>query len=329
MKDRLTRWIAVMGYYCGLDRLFYWINRRCKRVLTFHNVFPDELCRKDDGGGMSLSASDFRRVIGEIGRIYRFSNDLNDPKTATITFDDGFLNQYEVAAHILEELKLSAVLFIAGKNINRTNPMDAPAVDLLTVWLAEVPKKILGDESRIRYWVDELRPAYVRDAANYGRTVVEACNARYSFEKVFEKLGRGYTRLRLGGISSAQLEDLRRRGWRIGWHSYNHFALSAIPPTDKMREFDAPDEIKREPMSYPYGEPKSVSDEDVHGAEAAGFPAAYSNLPEVNPMLGRYFLPRFSVPTDKVMLHFHLSGFRHFLKYRALLPDVYGGNGAQ
>ena len=325
MKDRLTRWIALLGYYCGLDRLFYWLNRRCKRVLTFHNVFPDELCRKDDGGGMSLRASDFRRVIGEIGRIYSFSNDLNDPKTATISFDDGFLNQYEVAACILEDLKLSAVLFIAGKNINRTNPMDAPAVDLLTVWLAEVPKEILGDVSRIRYWIDELRPAYVRDAANYGRAVVESCNARYPFEKVFESMGRDYTRLRLGGISSAQLDDLRRRGWRIGWHSQNHFALSAIPSADKMGEFDAPNEIKREPMSYPYGELKSVSEEDVRCAEAAGFSAAYSNLPEINPMQGRYFMPRFSVMRDKVMLHFHLSGFRHFLKHRKLLPVVSRG----
>ena len=73
MKDKVTYLIAWLGYYLGIDALFYFLNRKCKRVLTFHNVFPDELCRRDDGGGMSESVSAFKRTIAEIGRRYRFS----------------------------------------------------------------------------------------------------------------------------------------------------------------------------------------------------------------------------------------------------------------
>lgn len=322
MRRRLTGLLAFLAYYSGLDALFYFLNRRCKRVLTFHNVFPDDLCRKDDGGGMSISVSAFRRIIREIGRRYRFSVDLSDATTATITFDDGFLNQYEVAASALHEMKVPAVLFVAGKNIDRMDIRQAPAVDLLTVWLAEVPENLLRGKDRMSYWIDELRPAYVADVEHYGRKVVEACDRLYPFEKIFAALGSKYTQLRLSGVTTAQLNDLRARGWLIGWHSLNHFALSAIPEDRKGLEFSAPLEIKIAPMSYPYGELQSVDPDDIAWAQKAGFPSAYSNLPEINPRLSRYFLPRFSVSSNRYLLHFHLSGLRHFAKFHRLLPVV-------
>lgn len=328
MKNRLTYLIAWLGYWLGVDRLFYALNHRCKRVLTFHNVFPDHLNQKDDGGGMSLRVSDFKRIIAEVGKVYSFSADLDDYNTATITFDDGFLNQYEVASEALGEIP--AVLFVAGRNIDRDDPFAAPAVDLLTVWLANVPPDALmrlakslrveAPTNRLRFWIEVVRPLYVADAAHYGCSVVDRCEAIYPFAQVFGKLGVDYLRLRLGGITTQQLNDLRARGWKVGWHSANHFALAAIPDNLKMHEFDAPPEIKKVPMSYPYGELQSVSEKDIACARSAGFPSAYSNLPEINRRQGRYFLPRFTVGGNKIMLHFHLSGFRHFLKHRKLLP---------
>lgn len=320
MRHKLVTLIAWLGYWLGIDAVFYWLNRRCKRVLTFHNVFPDELCRKDEGGGLSLSVSEFKEIVREIGRRFRFSTDFKDAETATLTFDDGFLNQYEVVPQALGNV--AAVLFVAGQNIDRIDPRHAPAVDLLTVWLDAAPDSVTGEKGKLRYWIEDLRPAYVLDAADYGRNVVERCDKIYSFEKVFSALEPEYLRLRLGGVSSRQLDELRKNGWRVGWHSYHHFALSAIPAEKKMLEFAAPDVIRREPMSYPYGEMMSVGEEDIACAERAGFPMAFSNWPETSPRLGRYFLPRFDAPVDKYLLHFQLSGFEHFLKFRKLLPRV-------
>ena len=216
--------------------------------------------------------------------------------------------------------------------------MDAPAVDLLTLWLAHVPQKILtdfassrshgngasGDShlSRIRFWIDVLRPLYVGDSHARGRSVVAKCDQSYPFSALLASLPGEYVRLRLGGVSSAQLDDLRKKGWIVGWHSKSHYPLSAVSPSEKVVEFAAPDELKAVPMSYPYGELQSVNEEDIRFCKDAGFPAAYSNLPEENCQLGQFFRMRFSVPSNKIMLHFHLSGFRHFLKHRRLLPTI-------
>ena len=108
----MTRLVAILAYYTGLDRLFYWLNRRAKRILTFHNVLPDELFARNIANGVSCSASEFRTVIRELKRKWKFSTDLFDPATVTITFDDGYLNQYEVAADILKgSAALCFVLF--------------------------------------------------------------------------------------------------------------------------------------------------------------------------------------------------------------------------
>lgn len=333
MKNNLTRFIALLAYWLGIDRLFYWLNRRCKRVLTFHNVFPDSLDMEDNGGGMSMSVSEFCKTIDEISRYYKFSVDFEDVETATITFDDGFLNQYEVAAKTLGARGIKAVLFVAGDNIDRSDVMTAPAVDLLTVWLAHVPVEALDDfckrfgglktaasVSRIAFWIDVLRPMYVKDFKNRGRSVVAGCDAVFPFSRLLKTLPAEYVKLRFFGINQQQLNELHDRGWIIGWHSKSHYPLSAIHGAEKEIEFAAPEELRRVPMSYPYGELQSVGNEDICMCRQAGFPAAYSNLPELNSQLGCFFRLRFSVPSDRIMLHFHLSGLRHFLKFGRLLP---------
>ena len=314
MKNRIVYAVAWVCYWLGIVHLFYFLNRRCKRVLTFHNVLPDELMRDDDGGGMSLSVSEFRNILREIGRFYTFSTNFDDTGSVTLTFDDGFLNQYEIVPEVLGEIP--AVLFVAGSNLDREELKDAPAVDLLTVWLAHTPT-VRGN--RMAYWVHVLRPQYAKDVEAYGRNVVRSCDGQYPFEDLFRALPTDYLRLRLGGISSAQLENLRVRGWKIGWHSFHHYVLSAIPEEAKKMEFEAPEIFRGSPMSYPYGERVSVSVADQKWAKRAGFPLAFSNLPDADPE-NRFFLPRFSVPSEKILLHFHLSGLRYFLKNGRLLP---------
>ena len=327
MKNKIVYIIAWLGYWFGIDRLFYCLNRRCKRVLTFHNVFPDGMTFVNDGGEMAIGASSFRRILEEISEVYEFSLDLCDVSTATVSFDDGFLNQYVVAAEVLREMDIPALLFVVGENIDREDVLKSPSVDLLTLWLSRVPLEKINSHSRIRYWVDTLRPRYANDSRRYGRGVVEECDKIWPFSELLEILDPEFLRLRLGGITMQQLDDLRGRGWRIGWHSKHHYPMSAIPEEMKREEFSAPKTMLREPMSYPYGEPKSVGIEDVALAARAGFPCAYSNMDEESDMLGQFFLPRFSVSCNKYLLHFHLSGLRHFLKTGRLLPAILPGKG--
>lgn len=48
---RIACWIAYAAYWTGIDALFYWLNRKAKRIVTFHNVLPQGLWRKDLANG--------------------------------------------------------------------------------------------------------------------------------------------------------------------------------------------------------------------------------------------------------------------------------------
>ena len=41
MKHRMVEILAKMAYWAGVDAIFCWVNRRAKRIVTFHNVLPD------------------------------------------------------------------------------------------------------------------------------------------------------------------------------------------------------------------------------------------------------------------------------------------------
>ena len=110
--------IARIGYWSGLDALFYWLNRRAKRTLTFHNVLPDDMMIKGASPGITISLSEFKKTIGWVGDHFAFSVDVDDPKTATITFDDGYKNEYEVAGKWLMNQGIPAILFVSGQVIN-------------------------------------------------------------------------------------------------------------------------------------------------------------------------------------------------------------------
>ena len=43
MKHKIILLIAFLFYYVGIIRLFYFLNRKAKRIITFHNVIPANL----------------------------------------------------------------------------------------------------------------------------------------------------------------------------------------------------------------------------------------------------------------------------------------------
>lgn len=321
----MTRIVAIISYYLGLDAVFYWLNRRAKRVITFHNVLPDALFEDTTANGVSCRASDFQKVIRELRRRWKFSTDLFDPKTITITFDDGYLNQYEIAAKILkDEGDIPAVLFASGD----VTAGDSLIIDRILHWVSYAPKPVLrqlGYETAHDAWVKDLWFQFLADSKERGRGLLKRLDALCPYDQILAALSPEYRRLRLGGITKEQLDDLRRRGWVIGWHTKSHYPLSKLTSAEKKDEIAPPDEFKRAPFSFPYGEMQSVDEEAIKIAEACGYPCAVSNTTDPTPWHGRYFLPRSSLHADRYLLHFELSGCKYFMKYRKLLPSASAG----
>lgn len=332
MKSKIINVIALLAYWLAIDALFYWLNRKAKRILTFHNVLPDSMFRDGVANGVSNRLSEFIRIIDECSKKSRFSTDLFDAKTLTITFDDGYRNQYSVAFKELEKRGIPAYVFVSGDVIkNKGRP--GLVVDLLTHWMDNVPagQHVLqfdrggqicqiNDSNRLAMWSQIIWPAFMDDVTGKGRNVLAACDKAYSMEKILSGLTKEYVRDRLNGISGEEREEMRKAGWKIGWHTWSHFPLAKLGDSDLIRELDSPEEFRNECLSYPYGNMCEVGAPAIKLAESKDFPCAVSNTNETQEGVSPYFLPRMSLLSDKYRLHFQLSGLEYFLKHRRLLP---------
>jgi len=326
--NNMTRTVAILCHFLGINNLFYWLNRRAKRVITFHNVLRDELFRAGVANGVSVRLSDFEHIIDNVSKKFRFSLDLDDSATLTITFDDGYTNQYTTAFKALRKRGITAYLFCSGDCLeNKTL-----TIDQLTHWIDCVPagsydlgrfgRVEVRDENRSEAWSYILWPNFLKDGASLGCDLFAACDAAYPMTKILASLPSDYVKERMVGVTQKQCDEMRHAGWKIGWHTQHHFPLSKLAADIALNEITPPAEMRNVCFSFPYGEDESVSSENVLQAEKIGYPSAVSNtIPlEINRL--SYFRPRVVLSSDKYLMHFELSGCKHFFKCRKLLPVV-------
>lgn len=338
MKHKIVELIAFMCYWLGIDALFYFLNRKAKRIITFHNVMPEHLLPEGKRIGLTDNEDEFRMMICEIRKHFEVSTDVLDPKTATITFDDGYKNQQEVAGSILSEFECEGIIFGAGKVINNDNPHEALIVDLLLHWteLADDGSYVipmirqgaieLTADNRGQVWQKYIWPTFVKDSESKGQNLLEALDSVYPIKDAMAKCSDEYLRLRMTGITDKDIAELQAKGWQVGWHTYNHYSLSSLSVEDQKREIDelAPADIKQVVFSYPYGELESVNADSIRVAEEAGYPCAVSNVSIHNDMMCKHFLPRIMLfkTYTKCQIHFELSGAKYFIQNKKLLPIV-------
>lgn len=319
MRQIISRMVFVLAYWSGVDALFYWLNCKAKRIVTFHNVLPEGLWRKNLANGVSHSLEDFKAIVRECGKRFAFSTDLLNARTITFTFDDGYHNQFEYAFKTLRSFGIPAYVFVS--KIEEGGLL----IDKLLHWVANAPAELIPNGDRMGYWVREIWPRFVADRTARGETVFRELDAKYPYAKMEAALSEDYRRERLGGISDDELDEMRRAGWKIGWHTKSHYPLNGLSHAELLDELDCPIEFKGVCFSYPYGNLVEVGDEAIGLVRALGFPCAVSNCNTADEnTTSRFFLPRMALSVNKYDLHFELSGAKHFLKTRRLLPVVCG-----
>lgn len=331
---RMFQLICVrVAYWLGIDSLFYWLNRRAKRILCFHHVMPDAI-HMPGINGFELNETELRSCIRELKKRFWFSTDVDDARTLTLTFDDGWRNQYTTAARVLrEEGDIPAILFVSGRMIDNREPLHALSMELVLHWSRFVPYgtyplHIKGREYRLVIENEKERCAvgrviyglYLDDGDSRGQDLLKALDAAWPLRMILNDLPTGYVENRLQGITTEELEELRTRGWKIGWHTHSHFPLKCLSVTAQREELTPAFGVDRAVMAYPFGSPDAVDGETMKIADELGYDRVLSFMSEPGPKYGSKFMPRYHVPIEKYELHFVLSGLKHFLKYRRLLP---------
>lgn len=332
MKHKIVEILAFFCYWLGIDALFYFLNRKAKRIITFHNVMPSRLLPEGRRIGLTETEDEFRMMIHEIRKHFRISNNIDDVRSATITFDDGYKNQCDIACQWLMNNGYEGIIFVAGKMIDNANPSEALTVDLLLHWTEladngsyEIPliqkePIILSSDNRSQVWQKYIWPSFVRDNRSQGADLLKALDTVFPMTRVLKKCSDEYLALRLTGITTADIANLRKHGIEVGWHTYNHYPLSSLSIEDQKREIIglAPETMKATVFSYPYGELESVNAESIRIAHKGKYPYAVSNVAEHNELMCSHFLPRYMLPHSKYLLHFELSGVKYFIQNKKL-----------
>jgi hypothetical protein len=249
------------------------------------------------------------------------SNEIK-PGTVLITFDDGFKNNYLVAAPILKKHGVNATFFVPACYFESP---DILWVDKMLMWVSFVPvghytlcENIYifeADTQRTRVW-DAIWQWLLSNFTSKDQLLADM-DQSYAFSEL--TLDPDYRKLRFEALEKHQIEEMADSGNKIGCHSYNHDILSKLSDNELLENFKKCHSHRSDYtvnwFSYPFGRESEVSEKVVEECRNFGYSHAFMNI--VNPSGENAFrIPRINMPNtvSKVIIHAKLSGFEALLK---------------
>lgn len=300
-------------------------------VLVFHRVWtgPDPLFPE------AMTAARFDEICRWVSQLFnvlsldeaaeRLRAGTLPSRAAAITFDDGYIDNHDVALSVLKRHRLPATIFVATAFLEggmmwndmvteamRASPLPAfDARDLLPALPAPFP---LGTPLERRVALERLIDAvkYLPPGERLERVqaLVERSRAVLPAQLM---------------MGAEQLRSMQREGMLIGGHTITHPILAGLPREAARAEMlggkQALESLLGRPVTvfaYPNGKPgEDFSDESVELAREVGFRAAVTTAwgaahHETDPML----IPRFT-PWDRTATRFAARMAGNLWKSRA------------
>lgn len=328
---------AKVSKYTGLTALCYFLNRNRKRTIAYHNVIPDKYWDNSVHLTHSMKESSFRKQIEVIKNRFNVDLDIDNPKTVTLTFDDGYLNQYTIASAILDESNLKAYFFCVADLINKQNPLD---MDMLQYWISYVPYgkynieevklelNITDEESRKREWQK------ISDKLDEGIKLSDMksiLDRAYKFDELKKLNNNEMYQIRFSAIDTENIKKMKKEGHKIGAHTTKHLRLSTLNNYELIQDirickYNLDKLYNTKVFCYPYGSENDIPQSIIEILKQNSFTKAfaYSNGPLKNINYNDYFMPRIVIPDsdDEDLINFVLSGAKYFVTFRRLLPKL-------
>lgn len=295
LERTLGRWVA---------RLFSPAGKRGRLVVfCYHQVLAD----KDPLRPGEPTLAEFESDLERIGQWFNVlplpaaSAALADgslpPAAACITFDDGYLNNYELAAPALERHGLTATFFITSGAVEQGVMWNDLIIDGVAACSGPINLLALGEHA------PKVTPQMTpRETV---REIIAAI--KYLPLESRWEMARRFYRDNAGGdlprkmMAAGQVGELAARGFDIGAHTVSHPILAKLDDDAAQREIEASVQWVTEvtgtapaSFAYPNGRP-GVDFEPVHvrQAEAAGCAVAVTTEWAIgNGNVNRYRIPR-------------------------------------
>jgi peptidoglycan/xylan/chitin deacetylase (PgdA/CDA1 family) len=247
-------------------------------ILMYHGVSDSEAMGLSGRTGKHVNKDRFAKQLKAVARYYKVVSlsDLVEEVErgkgngiVAITFDDGYLNNFSVAAPILEDLRIPATFFVSTGYIGTGRWMWVDRLEYALDCarknqLAGIPimeggsvKTLVQKERALGMIKATLKQMALREAENYVGRLEEAMAAEVG-------LPRGNYEF----MGWMEVESLANAGFAIGGHTVNHPILSRIGIDEAKREIDeCIEEIKgrvgycSNVFCYPNGKKQDYSEE--------------------------------------------------------------------
>ena len=334
----LTRMAALACRFLGVNRLFYFLNRKRKRILAYHNVLPDAHFRNRLHEGVSHSESVFREQITHLTRRFKIGLDIDDPNQLTLSFDDGYRNQHAVAHPILMQFGIKAYFFCTLELVSDAKTL---LIDEFMCWLSyakagcyriELPNGtppltliVQNDNDRLACW-KLLYPHILADYPTVAPALYAELDRCQPFSEIKQQIDATYRTLRFDPILPHALLTMKAYGHLVGAHGKTHAPLGclakpALEEELKTCESEIGNTFNTGVFCFPFGGLKETTSD----VRRFGFSHAFANINVPLPKTQSYhdfMIPRLALPNsaNPAEMDFILSGTKYFLKHRCLLP---------
>lgn len=252
---------SCLDHVSAVTGLLEWYERRMCRGLTilmYHRVLPAEQCAGYPLESLIIPATVFREqmrwlaqnceVLPVVEAVHACeSHDRSGRPLVAVTFDDGYADNCEIAAGILEEYDLRGTFFVTSEFVELGEPMWFDrAADAWTRLPASAQDGLVSQldaedgtngrmpaERGIRRWMEGLKRA--------------PATARLHLIEEAEQLASGHLPRDLyRAMTVQQVSQLHCRGHEIGSHAVTHPLLSQLPRDEVRRELsESRDSISR------------------------------------------------------------------------------------
>ena len=306
----------------GILRLYASTRPESAAILCYHSVSRDRAGQSDYiSEGITVEANLFDTQMRILRQKYNpvtldeitdwmKGDKLLPPRCVAVTFDDGFEDNYAIAAPIMEKYGIFGAIYLT---VNAVIKNELPWFARTSYLFKEAMRRnlVITDEESGRTWNlgnpednNEAFQMYSHPCAAMTGDGMEKYVAKLEKWFGFKLDLRQGTRM----MTLAQARELRQRGHIIGNHTFSHGCMGRIPQEDLDREIAGANEILEhelgnKPLHFSYPHPCLLNPQWTQASLAvtkqAGFRTAVLTDAGVvtktsNPML----LPRVYIGND-------------------------------
>lgn len=291
-------------------------------ILIYHRVLDE----KDPMRKSELDVTEFQTQMELLSRhfnVFPLSQGIQHLKEGTlperavsITFDDGYRDNYNNALPVLESLGISATFFVATGFLSRGRMWNDTVIETFRSTRKEVvsmPDIGLHD---VRLLNQESRADAAEQAIHAIKHLPFDERARWVNE--ISQLASGLPDDLMMDIE--QVHDMHCRGMEIGAHTVNHPILAKLDDEMALQEIQQGktelEDIVQAPVklfAYPNGKYGiDYTERDMRLVEQCGFDAAVSTNPGASDATENLFALRRFTPWDKTPIRFMLRMIQYY-----------------